>query len=1043
MAGLFLLGIEFTAANTVDVQHNADGVVEIVLNIDGVVRQDLISKIVTDANDPTNKCVVFLKSAQTGVVKVFEPEGRVSVQPSPEQAAGVQNSTPPSPTNPYATQQDINDHADLTNNPHGTTAAQIGAADLVHTQPASTITDFDTSVAANSAVTDNTNHRNATGNPHSATPADIGAAPTVHTQAASTITDFDTAVEANADVVASLAHANIASGNPHGTNFSSLLGGTLAQLNSLISNANVDDAGDPRDPNPHTQAASTITDFDAEVSNNSDVSNNTNHRGLSNNPHSTTATQVGAIPTAEKGAANGVATLDGTGKVPSSQIPVVGTTTYVVANSTERLALTGLVTGDLAIQTDDGSQWVWNGSGWDQLPAATGDVSGPASSTDNELVRFDGATGKQIQGSVASLSDAGLLTTKLLKVEPVTPGTINHVSFEVNQDATDPYNLNLDNDPGRVIATTQDGSFRNCFVFSADSDGTKTAMGVSSSSNGGSTWTPRFVVLHDGRIGINKNDPFEALDIVGNIVLTGTVDGRDVAADGTTQDNHIASAANPHNTSLANLVVGTLAQLNALLSDANVDDANDPRDPNPHTQAASTITDFDTEVANNVDVAANTTHRGTTGNPHSADTDDIPEGSTNEYYSEAKVSANSDVSANTTHRGRTDNPHNTTKTQIGLGNVTNDAQLTRGANDWTGFPENLSPDSNAKILTESGASGAKEYVQLANLIPGFSEVGASAYNPGGFALPDNPTWGDVPLTSAFESVEFSINADSITVNEAGTYFVFAHVAITQVSGNSRDTAQMRVTRNGTEIPGTIGGLYSRNISDGQTTAAVGQFIPLGAGDIIRLQVREATGSGEIETLSASLVLFAPIGPQGPQGPQGVPGSGSTIVVEDEGSVQGTVDTINFEGNEVQASVSGGTATVTVSAPTPVFGQDYQRVEANNEIQTSSTSLNLVALTLNVPSGLNGTYRLGWGALVGNSDTVNNAAVRLYNSTDGVGISEEYVYESQDAANRVFQGSVNEITLSGSAKTIEIRYRSQDGAGTTIVGRRYIEFWRVA
>lgn len=39
------------------------------------------------------------------------------------------------------------------------------------------------------------------------------------------------------------------------------------------------------------------------------------------------------------------------------------------------------------------------------LPSGSGDVSGPASSVDNELVRFDGTTGKTIQGSTISVSD--------------------------------------------------------------------------------------------------------------------------------------------------------------------------------------------------------------------------------------------------------------------------------------------------------------------------------------------------------------------------------------------------------------------------------------------------------------------------------------------------------------------------------------------------------------------------------------------------------------------------------------------------------------
>jgi len=44
------------------------------------------------------------------------------------------------------------------------------------------------------------------------------------------------------------------------------------------------------------------------------------------------------------------------------------------------------------------------------IPSTHGDVSGPGSSTNNALVRFDEATGKIIQNSTALLTDAGTLT---------------------------------------------------------------------------------------------------------------------------------------------------------------------------------------------------------------------------------------------------------------------------------------------------------------------------------------------------------------------------------------------------------------------------------------------------------------------------------------------------------------------------------------------------------------------------------------------------------------------------------------------------------
>jgi len=73
--------------------------------------------------------------------------------------------------------------------------------------------------------------------------------------------------------------------------------------------------------------------------------------------------------------------------------------------------LSGL--GDVAITSPaNGQNLTYNSSTgkWQNSTAAgAGDVTGPASSTDNALVRFDGTTGKLIQNSTATLSDTGAL----------------------------------------------------------------------------------------------------------------------------------------------------------------------------------------------------------------------------------------------------------------------------------------------------------------------------------------------------------------------------------------------------------------------------------------------------------------------------------------------------------------------------------------------------------------------------------------------------------------------------------------------------------
>ena len=66
-----------------------------------------------------------------------------------------------------------------------------------------------------------------------------------------------------------------------------------------------------------------------------------------------------------------------------------------------------------------------NGSGvlaWSS-PAGGGDVTGPASSTDNAIVRFDLTSGKAIQNTTATLSDGGILQTTEVSTDTISEKT--------------------------------------------------------------------------------------------------------------------------------------------------------------------------------------------------------------------------------------------------------------------------------------------------------------------------------------------------------------------------------------------------------------------------------------------------------------------------------------------------------------------------------------------------------------------------------------------------------------------------------------------
>jgi hypothetical protein len=112
---------------------------------------------------------------------------------------------------------------------------------------------------------------------------------------------------------------------------------------------------------------------------------------------------AGKIPATEKGAANGVATLDAGSQIPAAQIPAVAITDYLgtVANEAAMLALTGQK-GDWAIRSDEGKVYVITGAnpaiiaGWTALAY-------PASA----VVSVNGETGVV----VLDASDVGAATT--------------------------------------------------------------------------------------------------------------------------------------------------------------------------------------------------------------------------------------------------------------------------------------------------------------------------------------------------------------------------------------------------------------------------------------------------------------------------------------------------------------------------------------------------------------------------------------------------------------------------------------------------------
>lgn len=95
---------------------------------------------------------------------------------------------------------------------------------------------------------------------------------------------------------------------------------------------------------------------------------------------------------------------------PAFTTPNLGTPSAAVLTSATGLPLTTGVTGNLPVTnlnsgTGASATTFWRGDGTWVTPGGSGDFVGPASSTDNAIVRFDGTTGKLGQNSAATVAD--------------------------------------------------------------------------------------------------------------------------------------------------------------------------------------------------------------------------------------------------------------------------------------------------------------------------------------------------------------------------------------------------------------------------------------------------------------------------------------------------------------------------------------------------------------------------------------------------------------------------------------------------------------
>jgi hypothetical protein len=195
------------------------------------------------------------------------------------------------------------------------------------------------------------------------------------------------------------------------------------------------------------------------------------------------------------------------------------------------LPVTGEV-GKIYITLDTNFIYRWTGSTYVEIKdssAVWGAITGTLSNqTDlqNALNAKLNLTGGTLSGALTLGSSSGDNQT-LLNL-PASNKLIYH------EGVGSLYGFNIESgvDNSLFLTNTEGGYYQT--LYFGDSRGGYNIFGISTSSNSGSTWNPRFVINQNGNIGLNKNNPSEILDVAGNGLFSGNVTANTIVKSGGT-----------------------------------------------------------------------------------------------------------------------------------------------------------------------------------------------------------------------------------------------------------------------------------------------------------------------------------------------------------------------------------------------------------------------------------------------------------------------------------------------------------------------------
>lgn len=219
-------------------------------------------------------------------------------------------------------------------------------------------------------------------------------------------------------------------------------------------------------------------------------------------------------------------------------------------------------------------------------------------------------------------------------------------------------------------------------------------------------------------------------------------------------------------------------------------------------------TGITTQQAN--DIIANNAKISDVNHVTSSTTDDLTEGSTNLYYTEARVAANAAVASSTTHTSLTNNPHSVTKTQVGLENVDNTSDANKPVSTAAQTALNLKANLASPTFTGTPTlpTGTIGITQTA--LDNSTALATTAYVDGANSTNANLTG---PITSSGNTTSIASQTGT------GSKFVMdtAPTLVTPVLGDATATTVNKLT---ITTPATSATL---TLADGSTFATAGAF----------------------------------------------------------------------------------------------------------------------------------------------------------------------------------------------------------------------------